>query len=242
MTSSDAYLKGVRAWPPITPQSKRVITQFVLRGTQFKPSKGSRRRDSRQEEIVRPQISELMKSGCLVLVQSDLPGGQPHLDVTPSGLVQALCAGDRAWKESAAMLMHLRSKLPSLSGNWATISRASRGAARRLFANAIRLTISSQDWFTGTAWGAFERNYVLALIRSVDITEDQRQRIVTAARNDPSTKTYFLRTSRQLVRHNLITSQEGRRFILSLTAKRKVERRPGFSPLFPQSKGGVRPR
>jgi hypothetical protein len=164
---------------------------------------------------VRREIIALAKSGCLAIIPSG-PQRDLHIEITPSGFVQALCGGNQAWNESNKVFAHLREKMPNLAGCWSTISHASRNVALRLLASAVSLTVNGEEWFTGNAWEAFERNYVLALIRSVEITEAQRQRIFMAARDDVRTREYFTRVIRQLSNRKEITTPECRHMMLAL--------------------------
>lgn len=157
-----------------------------------------------------------------------------RLAVTPSGFVQGLCAGSNVWNEASRVFAHLKEEMPNLVGSWSTIIHASRKTALGLLEMAVRLTVNGRDWFTGNAWEAFERNYVLALCKSVEITNDERQRIVVAARDDVRTREYFVRVVRQLSKRKEITPQECRQMTLVLRTP------PSAKNMVQQNSKGVR--
>jgi len=219
LTLKRRYLEGLRPWPLLTPALKRAIIRILVKGVphqlpdEVRPSRGHR------ELVVNSEIAALAKSGCLAIIPSRSGGGL-CVKITPSGFVQALCGGNQVWNESNKVFAHLREEMPNLAGCWSPISHASRNVALRLLASAVSLTVNGEEWFTGNAWEALERNYVLALSRSLEITEDERERIFMAARDDVRTREYFTRVIRQLFDRKEITTPERRRMMLAIRTPR----------------------
>jgi hypothetical protein len=75
------------------PELKRAIVRIVIKGTPIQFRDGLRPEGKHHGQIIKPKIWKLVKSGCLTIVPSRPPEEALLVDITPSGLVQALCSG-----------------------------------------------------------------------------------------------------------------------------------------------------
>ena len=210
------YLAGkIRVWSPLRDDLRAALVDITLRGTPIARRKVARPLDCPKAGIP-PIISELVKCGCLALIPQNSSAEDALLDLTPTGWVQALCADDRVWTRSERVLSHLKEKMPNLSRNWSTICHASRTASLRLLADAVQFTVSSTKWRTGNQWEAFEENFVLQVFKSVNITEEDRGRILRAVSNDSESGTFFRGTINDLYKRTEITLEEKNEMIQAI--------------------------
>jgi hypothetical protein len=205
----------MRPWPPLTSDLKAVLVQIVLRGTPI--ALGARQKATGHfTNGIRPKILALAKLGCFMVIPPNSTERSALLDLTPSGWVQALCADDRVWINSSKALSHLRDKMPNLTSCWPTLTRASRKACLRILADSVRFTVSNREWFASNTWEPFERYFVLATFKCIDMTENDRERILSAVRSDLSSKDYFVRAIRELFEHHDVSAEERRQMMRAL--------------------------
>ena len=198
------YLAGkIRIWPPLSEDLKDALVEIALRGTPITLRRVARLLNYSQAGMP-PIISDLVKCGCLEL-HRDSADKDTQLDLTPTGLVQALCADNRVWTSFKRILSHLKEKMPNLNRNWSTICHAARTASLRLLADAVQFTVCSRKWHDGNRWEAFEENFVLQVFRSLNITEEDRGRILRAVLNDPESRAFFRATIDDLYKRAEIT-------------------------------------
>ena len=96
-TAKAGYLAGkIRMWPPLSGDLKDALVEIALRGTPITLGSVARLFDYLQVGIP-PIISDLVKCGCLELHRHYSADKDTQLDLTPTGLVQALCADNRVW-------------------------------------------------------------------------------------------------------------------------------------------------
>jgi len=207
-TAEAGYLAGkIRIWPPLSDDLKDALVEIALRGTPITLRRVARLFDYSQAGIP-PIISDLVKCGCLELHRHYLAGKDAQLDLTPTGLVQALCADNRVWTSFKRILSHLTKKMPNLNRNWSTICHASRTASLRLLADAVQFTVGCRKWRDGNRWEAFEENFVLQVFKSLNITKEDRARILTAVSNDSASRAFFRGTINDLYKRTEITLEE----------------------------------
>lgn len=205
----------IRPWPPLSSDLKATLTEIVLKGTPIALS-AEQESTGQSTKGIRSEIWALAKFGCFMVIPPRSAEEVVFLDLTPSGWVQALCADDRVLVNSSKVLSHLREKMPDLASCWSTLSRASRKACLRILADSVRFTVSNREWSVSNSWEPFERYFVLATFKSVDITEKDRERILSAVRCDSSSKDYFVRAIRQLSEHHDVSAEERREMMLAL--------------------------
>jgi hypothetical protein len=215
-TAKAGYLAGkIRIWPPLSDDLKDALVAIALRGTPITFRRVARLFNYSQAGIP-PIISDLIKCGCLELHRHYSADKDAQLDLTPTGLVQALCADNRVWTNFKRILSHLKEKMPNLSRNWSTICHASRTASLRLLADAVQFTVSSRKWRDGNRWEAFEENFVLQVFKSLNITEEDRGRILRAVSNDSESRAFFRRTIDDLYKRAEITLEENHEIIRAI--------------------------
>jgi hypothetical protein len=215
-TARAGYLAGkVRIWPPLSDDLKDALVAIALRGTPITFRRVARLFDYSQAGIP-PIISDLVKCGCLELHRHYSADKDAQLNLTPTGLVQALCADNRAWTSFKRILSHLKEKMPNLSRNWSTICHASRTASLRLLADAVQFAVSGRKWRDGNRWEAFEENFVLQVFKSVNITEEDRRRILRAVSNDSESRTFFQGTINDLYKRAEIALEEKHEMIQAI--------------------------
>ena len=215
-TAKAGYLAGkIRIWPPLSDDLKDALVAIALRGRPITFRRVARLFNYSQAGIP-PIISDLIKCGCLELHRHYSADKDAQLDLTPTGLVQALCADNRVWTNFKRILSHLKEKMPNLSRNWSTICHASRTASLRLLADAVQFTVSSRKWRDGNRWEAFEENFVLQVFKSLNITEEDRGRILRAVSNDSESRAFFRRTIDDLYKRAEITLEENHEIIRAI--------------------------
>jgi len=215
-TAEAGYLAGkIRIWPPLSDDLKDALVEIALTGTPITLRRVARLFDHSQAGIP-PIISDLIKCGCLELDRHYSEDKDAQLGLTPTGLVQALCADGRVWTTFKRILLHLKEKMPNLNRNWSTICHASRTASLRLLGDAVRFTVSSRKWRDGNRWEAFEENFVLQVFKSVNITEEDRAKILRAVSNDSASRAFFRRTINDLYKRTEITLKEKQEMIQAI--------------------------
>ena len=215
-TAEAGYPAGkIRIWPPLSDDLKDALVEIALRGTPITLRRVARLFDYSQAGIP-PIISDLVKCGCLELHRHYSADKDAQFDLTPTGLVQALCADNRVWTSFKRILSHLEEKMPNLNRNWSTICHASRTASLRLLGDAVQFTVSSRKWRDGNRWEAFEENFVLQVFKSVNITEEDRGRILRAVSNDSASRAFFRRTINDLYKRTEITLKEKHEMIQAM--------------------------
>lgn len=207
----------IRFWPLLSADSKTVLIEIVLKGTPIRLNVSSESAGDGKKRVS-PEISALVKSGCLAVLPARSMNGETILDVTPSGWVQALCADARVWTNFKKVLLHLKEKMPNLALNWSTLSHSSKKVCLNLLADAIRFSVNNREWFTGNSWEAFERNFVLATFKSLEITEIDRERLLMAVRGDSPSRDYFINMIRQLLERSDISTEEFKGMMQTLRA------------------------
>jgi hypothetical protein len=217
LTASRHRYLAIRPWPPLSSDLKTVLVQTVLNGYPIALGSGG----NAKRNGARRKIWALAKYGCFIVIHPTFPERPILFDLTHSGWVQALCADERVWINSGKMFSHLIDKMPKLASCWSTVRRASKTVCLGILAQSVRFAVSNREWFASNSWEPFERYLVLATFKSVDITEKDRERILSVIRNDSSSKGYFLQEIGNLFEHRDISAEE-RRDMVSILC-REVE-------------------
>ena len=214
--AKSGYLAGkIRIWPPLSDDQKHALVEIVLRGTPITPRTVARLFDhySTGEPLI---ISDLIKHRCLELHRYYPADQDAQLDLTPTGLVQVLCADNRVWTSFTKILLHLKEKMPNLSRSWSIIHHVSRTASLRLLADAVQFAAHSRKWRDGHGWEALEENFVLQIFKSISITEKDRRKILRAVSNHSESRAFFQGTIDDLYKRAEITLEEKHKMIQAM--------------------------
>jgi len=208
MDAHETYLMGkMRAWPPLSATLKAELIDVVLNDPVIE-LKAENNSAVYTMEPMSFKLRALLRSGCLMFIPTPSLKSKYRLELTPSGWVQALCADDRVILNSGKVLSRLKHRLPNLASCWPTLSRASMEASLRILASSVRFAVSSRDWHEAPGWMPFERYYVFATFRALDISQDERERILGAVRRKPSIKEFYLRAIQDLFeRHDFLARE-----------------------------------
>jgi len=185
---------------------KAELVEIVLNGTPLR-IRSIEKATAYPVRKIPPKVWALARSGCLMFLPSSREGDL-DLELTPSGWVRALCADERVIINSDKVLRYLKDRLPNLAYCWPKVRHASAEASLKILAHSIRLVVSSREWYESNSWAAFERFFVLATFRTIDITENERAHVLRAIRNDPSTKDYFTRTIQELLENHHVLGED----------------------------------